>query len=289
MQAPGAQASPAPLVPGLAILAAMVSQYIGAAIAKHLFPLVGSEGVTALRVGLSALILVLAFRPWRTALTRRGALDIALYGFMLGCMNLLIYHAFSLIPIGIAVAIEVTGPLAVVVASSRRWRDLGWVACAALGLALLLPLRTGTGVLSPSLDPAGVAYALGAAFCWAMYIVFGKRASKLEGGQAVAWGMLAASLFTVPVGAAHAGAALLQPAVMLAGLAVALLSSALPYSLEIMALRRLPRHVFGILVSSAPAVGALAGFLVLGEQLTPVQWLAIVLVMAASAGSAATA
>jgi inner membrane transporter RhtA len=277
------------LVPGLAVLAALVSQNIGAAVAKHLFPLVGSEGVTALRVGLSALILMLAFRPWRTALTRRGAFDVGVYGFMLGCMNLLIYHAFKLIPIGIAVAIEVTGPLAVVVAASRRWRDLGWVACAALGLALLLPLRTGTGAPGSALDPVGVAYALGAAFCWAMYIVFGKRASRLKGGQAVAWGMLAASLFTVPVGAVHAGAALLQPTVLLAGLAVALLSSALPYSLEMMALRRLPRRVFGILVSSAPAVAALAGFLVLGEQLLPLQWLAIVLVMAASAGSAANA
>jgi inner membrane transporter RhtA len=288
MSATGAQAGPGVLAPGLAVLGAMVSQYIGAAIAKHLFPLVGSEGVTALRVGLSALVLVLAFRPWRAALTRRGALDIVLYGFMLGCMNLLIYRAFNLIPIGIAVAIEVTGPLAVVVASSRRWRDLGWVACAALGLALLLPLPTGADASRPALDPAGVAYALGAAFCWAMYIVFGKRASKLEGGQAVAWGMLAAALFTVPVGAAHAGAALLQPATLLGGLAVALLSSALPYTLEMMALRRLPRRVFGILVSSAPAVGALAGFLVLGEQLVPRQWLAILLVMAASAGSAAT-
>jgi inner membrane transporter RhtA len=267
----------------------MVSQYLGAAIAKQLFPLVGSEGVTALRVGLSALVLILAFRPWRSRLTRRGAVDIALYGFMLGCMNLLIYHAFKLIPIGIAVAIEVTGPLAVVVASSRRRRDLGWVACAVLGLVLLLPLRAGTGPGHPALDPAGVAFALGAAFCWAMYIVFGKRASSLEGGQAVAWGMLAASLFTVPVGAFHAGAALLQPAVLMGGLAVALLSSALPYSLEMMALRRLPRRVFGVLVSSSPAVGALAGFLVLGEQLAPVQWVAIVLVMAGSAGSAATA
>jgi inner membrane transporter RhtA len=208
---------------------------------------------------------------------------------MLGCMNLLIYHAFKLIPIGIAVAIEVTGPLAVVVASSRRWRDLGWVACAVLGLVLLLPLRADTGAGHPALDPAGIAFALGAAFCWAMYIVFGKRASKLEGGQAVAWGMLAASLFTVPLGALHAGAALLQPAVLMKGLAVALLSSALPYSLEMMALRRLPRRAFGILVSSAPAVGALAGFVVLGEQLAPLQWLAIVLVMAASAGSAASA
>jgi inner membrane transporter RhtA len=271
--------------PALAVLAALVSQNIGAAFAKHLFPQVGSEGVTALRVGLSALILMLAWRPWRMPLSRRDGVNILVYGFMLGCMNLLIYRAFALIPIGIAIAIEVTGPLAVVLLSSRRPRDFGWIACAALGLYLLLPLHDGVAAL----DPEGIAWALGAAFCWAMYIVFGKRASALQGGQAVAWGMLAAALFTVPVGVAHAGAALLSPAVLLTGLAVAVLSSAAPYSLEMMALKRLPRRVFGILVSSAPAIGAVAGYLVLGEQLSAIQWLAIALVMAASAGSAATA
>jgi len=135
----------------------------------------------------------------------------------------------------------------------------------------------------------GVAFAVGAAVCWAFYIVFGKRASALAGGGAVAWGMLAASVFTVPVGVAYAGAALLAPGVLAGGVAVAVLSSAAPYSLEMLALKRLPRRVFGILVSSAPAVGALAGFLVLGERLGPTQWAAIGLVMFASAGSAATA
>ena len=268
----------------LAILGALVSQNIGAACAKQLFPQVGSEGVTALRVGLSALLLLVAMRPWRMALTRRGALDIAVYGVTLGCMNLLIYRAFALIPIGVAIAIEVTGPLAVVLLSSRRRRDVAWVACAVLGLWLLLPLHGAS-----ALDPRGVAWAAGAALCWALYIVFGKRASTLQGGQAVAWGMLAAALFTVPIGVAHAGAALLDGPVLAVGLAVALLSSALPYTLEMMALKRLPRRVFGILVSSAPAVGALAGFFVLGERLGAVQWLAIAFVMLASGGSAATA
>lgn len=279
-----AAARPAATAPALAILAALVSQNIGAAFAKHLFPQVGSDGVTALRVGLSALLLLLAMRPWRTLPARADLPNLALYGVTLGCMNLLIYHAFALIPLGIAVAIEVTGPLAVVVLSSRRPRDLAWVACAALGLWLLLPLDG-----AARLDPRGVAFALGAALCWALYIVTGKRASALRGGDAVAWGMLAAALFTVPFGVAHAGAALLAPAVLGLGLAVALLSSALPYTLEMLALKRLPRRVFGILVSSAPAVAALAGFLVLGEQLGALQWLAIGLIVAASAGSAATA
>jgi inner membrane transporter RhtA len=273
------------LLPSLAVAGALVSQNLGAALAKHLFPLVGSEGVTALRVGLSACLLLLAWRPWRTPLARADALNLAVYGLMLGCMNLLIYRAFALIPIGVAIAIEVTGPLAVVLLASRRARDFAWVACAAAGLALLLPLRPGVA----RIDPVGVAYALGAAFCWAMYIVFGKRASTLNGGHAVAWGMLAAAVFTVPVGVAHAGGALLAPGVLLGGLAVALLSSALPYSLEMVALARLPRRVFGMLVSAAPAVGALAGFLVLGERLAVTQWIAIALVILASAGSAASA
>jgi inner membrane transporter RhtA len=197
-------------------------------------------------------------------------------------MNLLIYRAFALIPIGVAIAIEVTGPIAVVLLASRRPRDFAWVACAVAGLALLLPLRAGAAAL----DPRGVAWAVGAAFCWAMYIVFGKRASTIRGGDAVAWGMLAAAVFTVPFGVAHAGGALLAPNVLMTGLAVAVLSSALPYSLEMIALARLPRRVFGMMVSSAPAVGALAGFVVLGERLATSQWLAIALVIVASAGSA---
>lgn len=263
----------------------MLSTYLGAAIAKQLFPLVGSQGVTGLRVGLAACMLLAWFRPWRTPLARKDVPNLLLYGLMLGCMNLLIYGAFARIPIGIAVAIEVTGPLLVVLAGSRRITDFAWLACAVLGLWLLLPVHDHGGAL----DPIGIALAGGAALCWAMYIVFGKRVSTLQGGQAVGWGMLAAALFTVPVGAAHAGPALLVPAVLAAGLGVALLSSALPYSLEMLALRRLPRRVFGMLVSASPAVSALAGWLVLGEQLLAVQWLAIALIIAASGGAAATA
>jgi len=281
----GAQAGSGTLGPGLAILASMVSVNAGAAWAKHLFPLVGSQGVTAVRVGLAALIMLAIVRPWRSLPARRDALNLLVYGLMLGCMNLLIYGAFARIPIGIAVAIEVVGPLAVVVLSSRRARDLAWVLLAAFGLWLLAPVHEGVAPL----DPAGVAYALGAAFCWAMYIVFGKRVSHLNGGQAVAWGMLAAALFTVPVGVAHAGGSLLLPTVLAGGLAVAVLSSALPYSLEMAALARLPQRVFGILVSAGPAFAALAGWVVLGERLTGMQWLAILLVILACGGAAATA
>lgn len=271
--------------PALAILASMMSVNVGAAFAKGLFPVVGSAGVTALRVGLAALLLLAFWRPWRRLPSRADARNLLVYGLMLGCMNLAIYAAFARIPIGVAIAIEVTGPLALVLLSSRRPLDVAWVACAALGLWLLSPLYGG----GTSLDPVGVAWALAAAFCWAMYIVFGKRVSTLEGGHAVAWGMLVASLCAVPVGVAQAGSALFTPAVLAAGLAVAVLSSILPYSLEMAALARLPRRLFGILVSAGPAIGALAGYAVLGERLSNVQWLAIALIIAATGGSAATA
>jgi inner membrane transporter RhtA len=269
----------------LAVMGSLVSQNVGAAWAKSLFPLVGTEGVTALRVGLSALVLLALWRPWRTRIARRDGLNLIVYGGMLGLMNLLIYKAFERIPIGLAIAIEVTGPLTVVLLASRRPADFAWIACAVTGLALLLPIDARGGAL----DPVGVGFALGAAVCWAMYIMFGKRASALGGGQAVSVGMLVAALLTVPIGVAHSGAALASPVVLLAGLAVAVLSSALPYSLEMAALRRLPGRVFGILVSAAPAIGAVAGHVMLGERLTALQWGAVVCVMAASAGSAATA
>ncbi len=206
---------------------------------------------------------------------------------MLGGMNLCIYHAFGRIPIGIATAIEVVGPLAVVLAGSRRWLDVAWVALAAAGLWLLLPIRAQAASIE-ALDPVGVLFAFGAAASWALYIVFGKRVAGLAGGQAVSLGMLVAALFAVPIGLAHAGTALFEPRVLLAGLGVALLSSAISYSLEMAALHRLPRHVFGILVSASPAVGALCGFVVLGERLGAAQWVAIACIVVASGGGAAS-
>ena len=260
-----------------------MSQNLGAAVAKSLFPVVGVEGMTALRIGLSAVLLLAFWRPWRTSVARRDIANLVIYGAMLGGMNLCIYHAFGRIPIGIATAIEVTGPLVVVLAASRRALDVAWVALALVGLALLLPLAS-----AQPLDPVGLAFAFGAAASWALYIVFGKRVSTLASGQAVSLGMLVAALFAVPIGVAHSGRAMLVPTTLLAGLGVALLSSAVPYSLEMAALRRMPRHVFGILVSATPAVGAACGALVLGERLSVLQWLAIGCIIGASAGGAAT-
>ena len=275
---------PSGTLPLAALMASLVSQNLGAAIAKSLFPVVGVEGMTALRIGLSALLLLAFWRPWRTPVARRDIVDVVIYGAMLGGMNLCIYHAFGRIPIGIATAIETTGPLVVVLAASRRALDVAWVALALAGLVLLLPLAS-----DRPLDPIGLLFAFGAAASWALYIVFGKRVSGLASGQAVSLGMLVAALFAVPIGIAHAGAAMLVPTTLLAGLGVALLSSAVPYSLEMAALRNMPRHVFGILVSATPAVGAACGAVVLGERLSAWQWLAITCIIGASAGGAATA
>lgn len=275
---------PAPtaaLLPPLALLASQISVNLGAAVAKTLFPVVGVEGMTAYRVGFAALLLIAVARPWRHRLSWQQGRNLLLYGAVLGLMNLMIYRAFARIPIGVAVAIEVTGPLTVVLLASRRASDFAWCALAAFGLYLLIPLG---GV--DRLDPGGVAYAFGAALCWALYIVFGKRTAGLDGGQAVAWGLLVAALITVPIGVAHAGAALLAPGLMATGLVIAVLSSALPYSLEIFALRRLPHGVFGMLASASPAVSALAALVVLGERLNHLQWIAIGCIVFASASCA---
>ena len=277
------RASPPLLLPVAALLTGMVSLQGGAAIAKSLFPSVGAAGTASLRVGFSALVLLAVWRPWRRSLTLRDAGWIALYGAALGVMNLLFYLALTRLPIGPAVAIEFTGPLVLAIAGSRRKADLAWIGLAVLGLGLLLPLG-GVG----GLDPLGIALALAAGAAWALYILFGQRAGRVDGGQAVAWGMLAAALVVAPAGLAEAGTALFAPATLLLGLAVALLSSALPYSLEMVALRRLDRTTFGVLMSVEPAIAALLAYVLLGEALTPVQWLAIGLVIAASAGITAT-
>lgn len=264
----------------LAIVAAQVSINLGAALGKGLFPLVGPEGVAALRTGISALILLAVSKAWTITVTRSQGLWLVLYGLALGGMNLLIYWAIARIPIGVAVAIEISGPLAVVLLTSRSARDLLWFALGAGGLLLLVPWPGA----DTRLDPIGIAFALGAASCWALYILFGKRASQVESRSAVALGMSAACCVTVPFGVSVAGAHLLLGSVLALGLGVALLSSALPYLLEMKALERLSSRVFGVVTSSAPAIAALVGFALLGEQLSPRQWLAIALMIAASAG-----
>lgn len=274
------------LVPLLAILGAVTALGLGTSWAKHsLFPVVGAQGTTAVRVGFSALLLLLFWRPWRWALSGQEARTVALYGAALGAMNLCFYMSLRSIPFGLAVAIEFSGPLAVALFSSRRPLDFLWVLLAAAGLALLLPLVHDVSTL----DPAGVLFALAAAVFWATYIIFGKRASHLHAGHSVSLGLFVAALVVVPVGVAHAGGALLSPVILATGLGVALISSAIPISLEMVALKRLSPQAFGIMASMEPAVAALLALVLLGEYLSAMQWLAIALIMAASVGSSVTA
>lgn len=264
------------------VLLAMVTIQSGASIAKQLFPVIGPEGTTALRVGFSALMLWLVFRPWRQLPQGRGWRPVIVYGACLGGMNLLFYLAIARIPLGIGVALEFTGPLAVALFSSRRKLDLLWVALALGGILLLLPDMTSVDAL----DPVGVMLALAAGACWAGYILFGQRAGNLaSGGITVALGMTVAAAFLVPIGLVSAGSSLFSWQVIPLAIAVAALSSALPYSLEMVALKALPARSFSVLMSLEPAIAALAGFLLLAELLTLTQWLAILLVISASLGS----
>jgi inner membrane transporter RhtA len=206
-------------------------------------------------------------------------------------MNLLFYNAIKTIPFGVAIAIEFTGPLAVALWSSKKPLDFVWIVLAVIGLGLILPLAQylGADVNAPALDPIGIACALGAGLCWAMYIVIGQRVADRIGAYATPMGMLVAALVVTPFGISAAGSSLLNMDWMLMGLGIALLSSAIPYSLEMYSLKHLPKQTFSILLSLEPAVGALAGWLVLSEQLSWQQLCAIALIMAASMGSAMTA
>ncbi|MBB1331877.1 MULTISPECIES: EamA family transporter [Pseudoalteromonas] len=266
----------------ICVLLAMVTIQSGASIAKQLFPLIGPEGTTALRLGFSATILCLVFKPWRAFPPLGQRMPIIVYGLCLGGMNIFFYYAIARIPLGIAVALEFTGPLAVALLSSRRKRDLFWVACAISGIVMLLPDMKG----EESLDLLGVILALGAGACWAGYILFGKKTgNQSSGGMTVALGMSVAALILVPYGAISQGGALLNWEVIPLGLLVAIMSSALPYTLEMVALRNMPAQGFSIMMSLEPAIAALAGFIILGELLTLWQWLAILLVIVASVGS----
>ena len=261
-------------LPLLAVLGSVTALGIGTSFAKQLFPQVGSLGTTALRVGFSALLLAL-WRPWRWPLSRVDAVSLLRYGVALGFMNLLFYMALRTIAFGVAVAMV----------SSRKPIDFLWLTLAVLGLGLLLPL----GHDVASLDLEGVLYALAAAMCWGAYIVFGKRVSHLHAGHSVALGLSVAAITVVPLGVWHAGSALLEPRILLFGLGVAAVSSAVPISLEMVALKRLPQEAFGIMTSMEPAVAALLGLLMLDEHLSGLQWLAMACTMLAAAGSSVTA
>lgn len=273
------------LIPIAALIVAMLSFTSGASVAKQLFPIIGAQGTTALRLSIGALILVAVLRPWRVRLSSTSWQSIVFYGLAMGGMNLLFYMSIHTLPLGIAIALEFTGPLTVAILSSRRKIDLLWVALAAGGLLLLLPF----GGSIASVDPVGAMFALGAGGCWALYMIAGKRAGQEHGALAASLGMVVAAIAVAPIGFAHAGMALFQPDVLLIGVVVAILSSAFPYTLEMFALRHLPAQTYGTLTSGEPAAGAMVGLLLLGEALPLLQWCAIAMIVAASVGATMTA
>lgn len=268
--------------PGLVLLA-IGSVQLGAAVAKSLFDELGPSGTVFLRVGFAALVLLLLWRPQVTGYTRREYLVAALFGLVLAAMNFSLYQAIDRIPLGIAVTLEFIGPLGVAVAGSRRLLDLLWAFLAAGGILLLAPL----GVLGAvNLDPLGVALALLAGFFWASYILLSARTGSIfPGGTGLVIALCLGTVVLAPVGILGGGYALLDPWLLLAGFGVAMLSSAIPYSLELEALRKLPSRVFGVLMSLEPAVAALIGFVILGERLGARSVAAILLVTVAAAGA----
>lgn len=271
----------ASVFPIAVLIVSMASIQIGASLAKSLFPVIGAQGVTTMRLIFAAIILLAVLRPWRVSLRGKPLKPLLIYGLNLGLMNLTFYMALQTIPLGVAVALEFTGPLAVALFYSRKPLDFLWIALAVIGLGLLLPIADfGQGI-----DPMGAALALGAGVCWGLYIIFGQRAGNDLGTQGAALGISIAAVCLAPVGFIHAGTALLDVSLFPALLGVAVLSSALPYTLEMLALTRLPARTFGTLMSIEPAFGALSGLVFLGEQLTSYQWLAIGAIIVASVGT----
>ena len=264
----------------------MVSFQTGAALAKSLFPVAGALGTVGLRVGIAAVLMAAMWRPWRTPLGRNAAIAVCLYGVSLAAMNTCFYQAIARLPLGITVAIEFVGPLAVALAGSRRGLDALWVVLVLAGLAALLHADPSS---RRGLDPVGLAFAVVAAAAWAAYILCGVRLARLlPAGRATALGMIVAALLVVPPGLPHMARVLAAPQLLAIAASIAVLSSALPYTLELVAMRRMSARSFGILMSMEPALAALSGLVLLGEHLAPDRWVGIACIMAASAGSVVT-
>jgi inner membrane transporter RhtA len=268
--------------PTLLVLGSIASVQFGAAFAKTLFDELGAGGTVFLRTLVAAIVLALIWRPRLAGHERRDLVLALVFGLVLAAMNFCFYSSIERIPLGIAVTFEFVGPLGVAVFGSRRPLDLLWVVLAATGILLLSELGTGGG-----LDRLGVALALLAGVLWAAYILLSARMGRaFPGGAGLALAMVVATIPLAPVGIAQGGSELLVPELLLAGVAVGVLGSAIPYALELEALRTMPVAVFGVLMSLEPAVAAVAGFLVLDEGLVTREVVAIALVVAASAGAA---
>ncbi len=265
------------------MLGAVVSVQSGAAVATTLFDEVGPVGTVLLRLGFAAIVLGAIWRPAIRTLRRERVRDVVLFGISLAAMNTSFYLALDRIPLGIAVTLEIVGPLGVAFAASRRRLDLVWAALAAAGILLLSPTPGG------DLDLVGVALALLAGAFWAAYIVLSARVGRgFAGGRGLALAMIVAALLLLPAGLVTGGDELLSGEILAAGFAVAMLSSAIPYSLELEALRRLPEATFGVLMSLEPAVAATVGFVGLDQGLAANEVVAIALVVVASFGALRT-
>ena len=267
-----------------AVLLAIISVQCGAAIAKTLFPAIGAAGTASIRIGVSALILLLAYRPNLKAITREQWKIVVPYGLSLGAMNLIFYLAIERIPIGLAVTLEFIGPLLVAIIGSKRLIDYCWILLAAAGIVLIAPWS------NERIDPLGVLFALIAGGLWAAYIVLGGKISRImNDGQAVSTGMLFAAILILPFGFYENGLANLTPKLFGMGVALALLSSAIPFTLEMKALGQLPPRTFSILMSLEPAAASVCAFIFLQENLSFYEILAVFCVVAASVGSTLTA
>lgn len=269
--------------PLVSVLLAIISVQGGAAIAKSIFPVLGAAGTASLRIGLSAIFLLMIFRPNLNKLTIPQWKAVIPFGLCLGAMNLVFYLAIERIPIGLGVTLEFVGPLILAVFSSKKRTDFLWILLAAAGIALIAPWN------EQNIDPIGALLALLAGVFWAGYILLGGKISKImDGTQAVTVGMIFASFMVIPFGIASGGLSNFTPDMSFAVCVLALLSSAIPFLLEMKALKQLTSSTFSILMSMEPAVAALSALIFLGEYLILSEWLAIILVMSASAGAALT-
>ena len=277
--------SPTYLQAIILLLIAMVSVQSSGALAKVLFEHFPVLTISAMRLLIGSLILAIIFKIWQTDFKQVRWKAIISYGFALAGMNALFYLSIQRLPLGIAVSFEFIGPLSVALFHARQKFDFIWVGLAILGLVLLFPFDKA----SQSLDPIGIAFALGAGACWALYIIAGQRPTGVSGNHTVCLGMFVGMLCLMPI-ALFIGmpVTVFEPSNFIYFLALAILASALPFSLEMIALRNISALSFGTLMSLEPAIAAFSGFIFLSEQLLWTQWLALATIITASIGCTVT-
>lgn len=283
----GLRALPGAVPPVGLVVLGIFSVQIGAAFAKSLFPALGPYGTVFIRLAFAALILMIFWRPWVRGHERRRSgrdyLLVLLFGLIFAAMNTSFYASLEMLPLGVAVTVEFVGPLGIAVFGSRRPLDLLWALLAAGGIVLLTPLA---GMSNAQINPLGLALALLAGLCWAAYILISVRVGQVfSGGAGLALGTAVGAILVAPIGIWQGGPQLLDWSLLATGVAVALLSSVLPYSFELEALRKLPARVFGVLMSIEPAMAAIVGFFVLGEALGERELIALGLITAATVGA----